>query len=75
MLEWDNYCTFETRGFISGNAQNSKFQIIEDHYIYFYEIDEDTYMPKLINVMFNFIKCSMMIIGTKSLYSIAFKKG
>jgi len=40
-----------------------KFQIIEDDWIKFYTIDEETLMPKLENVMLNFIQCSMIIIG------------
>lgn len=57
---WTNYSKIKSRGFISGNRLSKKFAIVEDNYIKFIELDDDN-NPVINNVMYNFIKCSMMI--------------
>ena len=73
MEVWKQYHSIESRGFISGSKKNNKFSVIEDQYIYFFEIEEETFMPKLNNVMLNFLRCGMILIGEKSINVIAFK--
>ena len=51
------------------------FNIIEDQYIKFYAIDdEETWEPKLQNVMFNFMQCSMMVLGEHQRFCITYKQ-
>ena len=56
--------------FIRGNI---RIQIITDEKIYFFIIDKETLMPKLENVMYNFMQCSQMMFGPKVRYSITYK--
>lgn len=56
--------------FIKGNV---RFQITTDEKIYFYLIDKETLLPKLENVMFNFMNCSQMMFGSLVRYCITFK--
>ena len=41
--------------------------------IYFYLIDKETLMPTLENVMNNYMKCSVMMFGSKVRYGVTFK--
>ena len=72
---WINYHSFESRGFISGNKRHNMFQVIEDQYIYFYEINEADLIPRRVNCMLNFMKCGMMSFGEAQRYCIAYKTG
>lgn len=56
--------------FIKGNI---RFQIVTDEKVYFYLIDKETLIPELENCMFNFMKCSMMMIGPAKRYSVCYK--
>jgi len=60
---WKLYHSIESQGFICGNKGSNNFTIIEDQLIYFYELNEDTLMPQVINVMVNFMQCDVIIIG------------
>ena len=60
---WQNYHTVDSSGFVSGNKKFNRFQLIEDKFIYFYEIDEEDFTPKLLNTMVNFMECGMMIFS------------
>ena len=42
--------------------------------MYFYEIDDHTFEPKIRNVMNNYINCSMMLFGSKGKYGITYKQ-
>lgn len=61
------------RGSIYFIKGNKRIQITTDEKIYFYLIDKDTLMPKLENVMFNFMNCSQMMFGSLVRYGITFK--
>ena len=56
--QWVQYHTIPTRGFITYIKGNVRIQIVDDENISFYVIDKETLMPKLENVMHNFMKCS-----------------
>ena len=56
--------------FIRGNI---RIQITTEEKIYFYIIDKETFLPKLENVMYNFINCSSLMFGARVRYGIAFK--
>ena len=45
-----------------------------DDKVYFYAIDEHTFKPIIRNVMNNFMNCSMMMFGSKSIYGITYKQ-
>jgi len=44
---WQQYHSFQSKGLVSGNQSTGTFQIIEDQYIKFYEINEKDWIPKL----------------------------
>ena len=46
-----------------------------DKLIYFYVIDKETFLPILEHCMYNFMGCSHMMFGPRSLYSITYKSG
>lgn len=56
--------------FIKGNV---RFQITTDEKIYFYLIDKQTFLPRVENVMYNFMNCSQMMFGSMVRYCITFK--
>jgi hypothetical protein len=47
--------------------------VITDEKIFFFLVDQNTLMPKLENVMRNFMNCSMMMIGKFVRFSITYK--
>ena len=51
-----------------------RIQITTDEKIFFYLIDKETLLPKLENVMFNFMNCSQMMFGSKVRFSVTFKQ-
>lgn len=71
--EWQCYHSFDSQGRLSGNRCCSMFQIIQDDYILFYEIQNEDFIPKLENVMMNFLGCGMMIYGEEQTFCITFK--
>jgi hypothetical protein len=73
--EWRPYHSLEHRGFIFFMKGNNRIQITLDRLIYFYYIDQKTLMPVLENCMYNFMGCSHMMFGPRSLYCITYKSG
>ena len=69
---WKVYSELQEQGRLSGNKTCNQFQIVQDDYINFYEIDDDG-QPKLLNVMLNFLECGMMIYGEEQIFCITFK--
>ena len=71
---WEQYFKIpKMRGdifFIKGNV---RFQITTDEKVFFYLIDKETLLPKLENVMYNFMNCSQMMFGSLVRYCITFK--
>ncbi len=59
---------------ITGSKRIPEFQVIEDEYIYFYHFEHETFTPVLSNVMINFMRCGMIILGERERYSISFKQ-
>lgn len=51
------YTTLPIRGFLYYIKGNIRIQISTDEKIYFYLIDSETFMPKLENVMYNYMNC------------------
>jgi len=71
---WTNYFTFDDlRGQIFFIKGNIRIQVTTAESIYFYLIDKETFMPKLENVMYNFMECSQLMFGTRVRYGISFK--
>jgi len=71
--EWKLYEEINSRGFIYYIKGNIRIQITADDKIYFYLIDKKTLMPKLENVMYNYMNCSQMMFGSKVRYGISYK--
>ena len=74
-IEWHQYYSLDHNGFISFVKGNHRIQRTMDKHIYFYYIDKKTFMPVLENCMYNFMGCSHMMFGPRSLYSITYKSG
>lgn len=70
---WEQYHEIGIRGFIYYIKGNIRIQVTSDTHIYFYLIDKDTLMPKLENVMFNYMGCNQMMFGSKVRYGISYK--
>ena len=71
---WTQYHKLsEMRGqifFIKGNV---RIQVTTPELIYFFLIDRDTLLPKLENVMKNFMDCSQMMFGARVRYGVSYK--
>lgn len=71
---WTQYHEIKVRGFVYFIKGNIRIQITTDELIYFYLIDKETYMPKLENVMYNFMGCNQMMFGSRVRYGISYKQ-
>jgi len=72
--KWEKYHQFDNmRGQIYFIKGNIRIQVTTDDKIYFFLIDPETYIPKLENVMFNFMQCSQMMFGKRVRYGITYK--
>ena len=71
--KWVLYHQIDFGGFIYYIKGNIRIQITTDTQIYFYIIDRESLMPKLENVMNNFMNCSQMMFGSKVKYGITYK--
>ena len=74
MNEWELYHTMKVRGFVYFIKGNIRIQITTARYIYFYLVDRETLMPELENVMYNYMSCNQMMIGSKKRYAITYKQ-
>ena len=72
--KWTLYHTIYERGFIYFIKGNIRIQVTTDEYVYFYLIDKETFMPKLENVMYNYMGCNQMMFGSKVRYGISYKQ-
>ena len=70
---WKLYYTVPSRGFISFIRGNVRMQLITEEIIYFFLLDKETLLPKLENVMLNYMNCQQMIYGPKVRYCISYK--
>jgi hypothetical protein len=71
---WQQYHSFQSKGLVSGNQSVGTFQVIEDQYINFYEFCEETWIPKLQNVMMNFMQCGMILFVESQKFCITYKQ-
>ena len=72
--KWTNYHTIhDMRGTVFFIRGNVRIQITTERKIYFYLVDQKTLMPELENVMYNFINCSSLLIGSMKRYAVGFK--
>lgn len=72
---WKLYKTLDHRGNIYSVKGNTTIQITTTRFIYFYDIDKETLEPKILHVMYNFMDCSQIMFGSRSIYSITYKTG
>ena len=73
--QWTQYYKIpKVRGQIYYIKGNFRIQITTDEKIYFILIDKETFMPKLENVMGNFMECSQMMFGSKVRFAVSFKQ-
>jgi len=70
---WVIYHKIKIRGFIYFIKGNVRIQIVSDNLIYFYLVDPITFIPTLENVMFNYMDCTQMMIGSHKKYAITYK--
>jgi hypothetical protein len=73
VTSWQPYHTINVRGFVYFIKGNIRIQVTTDENIYFYLIDKKTFMPKLENVMMNYMNCNQMLFGSKVKYGISYK--
>lgn len=57
--------------FIKGNI---RIQVTTDDRIFFYMIDQKTFIPTLENVMFNFMSASQLMFGSKVRFGVSYKQ-
>jgi hypothetical protein len=74
MNRWELYHTIKVRGFVYFIKGNVRIQITSAKLIYFYLIDEKTFWPTLENVMYNYMQCNQMMIGSMRRYAITYKQ-
>ena len=74
LYQWKQYHEIKVRGFIYFIKGNVRIQITTDTLIYFYIINRDTLVPELENVMYNFMNCNQMMIGSMRRYGISYKQ-
>ena len=75
--EWQVYQSILKVGqntiyFINGNI---RIQIVTAEKIFYYLIDRETLKAELQYVMFNYMKCSQIMIGPRVRYAITYKSG
>ena len=71
--KWELYNMLKIRGFIYFIRGNVRIQVTTATQIFFYLIDPETFEPTLENVMYNFMGCNQMMIGSKVRYAITYK--
>lgn len=70
---WTHYETLNHKGqlyFIKGNI---RINITTDTKIYYYFVNDEEFMPKLDNVMNNWMNCTSIIFGSKVRYGCCYK--
>ena len=73
--QWKIYHEIEQAGVIYFIRGNTQMQITDQNLIYFYSVSQQTLLPKLDNVMYNFVGLTNMIFGSRSRYCITYKLG
>lgn len=74
-IEWKQYYSLDFGGFIYFIKGDNIMQITTPMHIYFYEIDQKTLIPSLLNSMYNFMDCQVMMFGSASSCCITYKMG
>lgn len=72
-LYWQCYKTIKIRGAIYYMKDTDRIQVTTNQYVYFYQINLETYEPYLENVMYNYMSCNQMIIGKKVRNCLCYK--
>ena len=72
-LYWVHYHSIPANGRIFFMKFNKHIQVTTTQHIYFYEINKDTLLPHLANVMNNFMNCAMMMYGKMGRYCVTYK--
>lgn len=70
---WKKYHEIRVRGFIYFIKGNIRIQVTTDELIYFYLINQETFMPELENCMYNYMGCNQMMFGRRVRYGISYK--
>ena len=71
--EWVCYHELDKRGFIYYVKGTKRMQITTDKNIYFYKIDDETFIPELENVMNNYMNCTQMMFNNDVTQCITYK--
>ena len=79
-LEWVKYHTIDINGFIYYRQGDERFQLITDKLVYFYTFEEGEngemdLIPKLENIMSNFMACTEFMVDSESKYIVTYKSG
>jgi hypothetical protein len=69
---WKLYKSLEHKGNIFFIRGNIRVNICTDDRIYFYLINNEEFMPKLENVMFNYMGCNQIIFGSDVSFAITY---
>ena len=70
---WQKYHELRVRGFIFFIKGNIRIQVTTEQLIYFYLINQETFMPELENCMYNYMGCNQMMFGRRVRYGISYK--
>ena len=71
---WKQYYILpDLRGFVYYIKGNVRIQITTEEKVNIYLIDKETFLPSLENVMFNFMKCTQMMFGSKVRFCVTYK--
>lgn len=73
--QWKQYHFLNHKGFLYHSTTNKdkSIQIVTDEQIFFYGLCEDTLMPVLQNVIYNFMGCNQIILRPQANFCIAYK--
>ena len=79
-LEWVKYHTIDIIGFIYFRQGDDKFQLITDKLVYFYSFEEGPNgeinpIPKLDNIMYNFMACTTFMVDGENKLVVTYKSG
>lgn len=70
---WQKYHELRVRGSIFYIKGNIRIQVTTEKLIYFYLINQETFMPELENCMYNYMHCDQMMFGSRVRFGISYK--
>lgn len=76
-LKWVKYLELDVQGFFVSMKDSDMIQIVTDELVYFYEFDksDESFVPKLKNVMNNFMGCISLQVDNKDKVCVTYKSG